>query len=218
MTTLKMTSTQKWNEFQYIVTEKTFRAFCQKFTDIGRTSSQVVYLAFIACKEETKTATEVFSWWGCDQQSAWCQITLIVILKFISIGQCNGIFLQFLWPHNWRSSVGPVILCIDIYYDGSGHCLLQICACSWPRPEPICFFTFWSNFRAEKMKALPGFITKKTSVNVNTIKTAVCIGFNLVMATFTMSASNCIRQCARLMCSLCWQFTQVLGLPILFLK
>ena len=49
----------KWNEFQYIVTEKTFRAFCQ---DRGRTSSQVVYLAFIACKEETKTATEVFSW------------------------------------------------------------------------------------------------------------------------------------------------------------
>ena len=60
----------KWNEFQYIVTEKTIRAFCQKFTDRGRTSSQVVYLAFIACKEETKTATEVFSWWGCDQQSA----------------------------------------------------------------------------------------------------------------------------------------------------
>ena len=52
----------KWNEFQYIVTEKTFRAFCQKFTDRGRTSSQVVYFAFIACKEETKTATEVFSW------------------------------------------------------------------------------------------------------------------------------------------------------------
>ena len=53
----------KWNEFQYIVTEKTFRAFCQKFTDRGHTSSQVVYLAFIACKkEETKTATEVFSW------------------------------------------------------------------------------------------------------------------------------------------------------------
>ena len=50
----------KWNEFQYIVTEKTFRAFCKKFTDRGHTSSQVVYLAFIDCKEET--ATEVFSW------------------------------------------------------------------------------------------------------------------------------------------------------------
>ena len=52
----------KWNEFQYTVNEKTIRAFCQKFTDRGHTSSQVVYLAFIACKEETKTATEVFSW------------------------------------------------------------------------------------------------------------------------------------------------------------
>ena len=83
----------KWNEFQYIVTEKTIRAFCQKFTDRGRTSSQVVYFAFIACKEETKTATEVFSWWGCDQQSAWCQITLIVILKFIS--WYGGIIYEF---------------------------------------------------------------------------------------------------------------------------
>ena len=52
----------EWNKFQNIVTETKFRAFCQKFTDRGRTSSQVVYFAFIACKEETKTATEVFSW------------------------------------------------------------------------------------------------------------------------------------------------------------
>ena len=52
----------EWNKFQNIVTETKFIAFCQKFTDRGRTSSQVFYLAFIACKEETKTATEVFSW------------------------------------------------------------------------------------------------------------------------------------------------------------
>ena len=33
-----------------------------KFTERDRTSSQVGYLAFIACKEETKTAIEAFFW------------------------------------------------------------------------------------------------------------------------------------------------------------
>ena len=50
----------EWNKFQNIVTETKFRAFCQKFR--GRTSSQVSYLEFIACKEECKTAIGVFSW------------------------------------------------------------------------------------------------------------------------------------------------------------
>ena len=49
----------EWNEFQNIVTETKFRAFCQKFTERGQTSSQVSYLEFIACKEEPKTAIGV---------------------------------------------------------------------------------------------------------------------------------------------------------------
>ena len=52
----------EWNKFQNIVTETKFRAFCQKFTERSRTSSQVSYLEFIACKEECKTAIGVFSW------------------------------------------------------------------------------------------------------------------------------------------------------------
>ena len=57
----------EWNKFQNIVTETKFRAFCQKFTERGQTSSQSGYLEFIACKEEPKTAIGAFSWLGCDQ-------------------------------------------------------------------------------------------------------------------------------------------------------